>query len=129
MGGLPHKQRIKSQSSLWNYSQELRDLFRLEWTKLIPELQHRYQTKLPDAIIYLKPELGRVLNNIDARAKERHTNKELHENLSGLCQLEINYQKMLNFIKINYPHIQIIEIPAYDDTQIDKLIQSLGNHL
>lgn len=124
-----HKQRTKSQSSIWNFSQEILRLFKLDWMDLIAELQFRYQTKLPDGIIYVHPEVEVALNKIDTRAQESQANKELHENLAGLHQLEKNYQKMLKFIKFNYPHIQIFETPAYDNVQTDKLIQSLGNHL
>ncbi|WP_419419429.1 hypothetical protein ACNVED_13060 [Legionella sp. D16C41] len=124
-----HKQRTKSQSSIWNFSEEILKLFKLDWIRLTVELQFRYQTKMPDGIIYIHPEVETVLANIDRRAEESQSNKELHENLSGLRQLEKNYQKMLNFIKCNYSHVQIFEIPAYDNTQIDKIIQYLGNHL
>ncbi len=124
-----HKQRTKSQSSIWNFSQELLELFKLDWMDLIAELQFRYQTQMPDGIIYIYPDVEAVLNKIDTRAQESQTNKELHENLAGLRELEKNYQRMLNFIKFNFPHIQIFEIPAYDNAQTDKIIQALGNHL
>lgn len=118
--------RLGEALGLWEVAPHLGALCRRPPAELLPELERRYRTALPDAVVLLD-----VPGEVAARRLAGRGSAELHEQAAMLEQVRRCYFAALRFLRDAHPEVrtEVIEGSAEAavlDARLDAVLEACG---
>jgi thymidylate kinase len=111
--------RLGRELPLWEVARQARAALDQPWPAVIAELERRYRTRLPDAVLLLDLPVTTALERLARRDGARG---ELHERAGFLHRLRDNYQRVFDALARHQPEVATYRVDSGDDADLDRAL-------